>query len=145
MEKSKRMAKKTCCFAKTFLKKTQELIEISQVNFKIMQMKNKLERKLVKIGHAVYKKQKDEGIESLKNCLDKEIFRNYCEEIDGIYEEIDDLEEELRELKKEGICVVEYEKELEKKACICDGEKESLKCCNDENKSKTHNFNGKEN
>lgn len=133
MEKSKKVARKTCCFAKTFFKKTQELIEVSQINIKIMQLKNKLERKLVKIGHSVYKKQKDEGLEGLKKCLEKDIFIEFCKEIDSIYDEIEKLEEELSEIKKDSICIMEYEKKLERKECGCgkhkdyEGHKENCK------------------
>ena len=127
MENSKKICRKTTCFAKSFFKKTQELIEISQINLKIMQLKNKLERKMVKLGNSIYKKQKEDGVDGLNECLNGDVFSCYCKEIDEIYEEIEKLEEELKEIKKDSICVMEYEKKLEKKACLCEHKKNKEK------------------
>lgn len=107
--------KKTCGVAKTVLKKTQELFEISQLNVKIMQRKNKIERKFVKIGYCMFNKQKKEGFESLKGEIENEEFKNMCEEINSLYKEIEKLECERDEIKR----FVKKNKDCNKK-CDCE-------------------------
>ncbi len=100
MAKSKGFVKKTCCIAKTVMKKTQELFEISQLNVKIMQLKNKIERKFVKIGYCLYSKQNKDGFESLKDEIENEKFKDICKEIEEMYAKIEQYECELAEIKR---------------------------------------------
>lgn len=118
MDKSKTVIKKTRCVAMNIFKKTQKLFEISQNNIRIMQLKNKLERKYVKIGYSVYNKLRKDGIEKLKDNLGTDCFKKCCEEIDELNKEIKKTEKELDELKNDLKCCVEEAKEcFEKKLC----------------------------
>ena len=101
MNKSKTVMKKTRCVAMNIFKKTQKLLEISQNSIKILQLKNKLERKYVKIGYSVYNKLRKDGIEELKNNLEINSFKMCCEEIDELTHEIKKIEKETDELKDE--------------------------------------------
>ena len=107
--------KKTCGVAKTVFKKTQELFEISQLNVKIMQRKNKIERKFVKIGYCMFNKQRKEGLEALKVEIENEEFKNICSEIELLYSEIEKLESERDEIKR----FVKKNKDCNKK-CECE-------------------------
>ena len=102
MEKTKGMMKKTCKMAKNVIKKTQELFELSQINMKIISYKNKIERKFVKIGYCVYKKQEKSGLSALSEEIVNEKFKLLCEEIKKLYKKIAELEEERNEIK--GCC-----------------------------------------
>ena len=116
MSNNNGFVKKTCGLAKTVIKKTQELFEVSQLNVKIMQRKNKIERKFVKIGYCMFNKQKKEGLEALKNEIENEKFKELCEEIDLLYKEIEKLECERDEIKR----FIKKDKECEKKG-DCEG------------------------
>lgn len=96
----KKIMRKTCNFAKTVVKKTQEIFEISQLKFKIMQVKNKIERKYVKIGYFVYNKQKTDGFKVLKEEIENEKFKNVCKELDQLYAKLRKLELECDEIKR---------------------------------------------
>ena len=111
MNKSETVMKKTRCVAMNIFKKTQKLFEISQNNIKILQLKNKLERKYVKIGYSVYNKLRKDGIEKLKNNLETENFKICCREIDELNSEINKIEKELVELKNEMKCYMQEAKE----------------------------------
>ncbi len=107
MNKSKTVMEKTRCVAMNILKKTQKLFEISQNNIKIMQLKNKLEKKYVKIGYSVYNKLRKDGLEKLKSNLESDNFKMCCREIDELNGEIKKIEKELDELKNEMKCYME--------------------------------------
>ncbi len=125
MNKSKTVMKKTRCVAMNIFKKTQKLFEISQNNIKILQLKNKLERKYVKIGYSVYNRLRKDGIEKLKNNLETDSFKVCCKEIDELNIEIKKIEKELDELKNEIKCYMEEAKDCiedrlnEKKGKLC--------------------------
>ena len=97
--KDRKIMRKTCSFAKAVVRKTQELFEISQLKIKIIQIKNKIERKYVRIGYFLYNKQKTDGFETLKEEIENEKFKNVCKEIDELYQKLEKLEEECSELK----------------------------------------------
>lgn len=111
MNKSKTVMKKTRCVAMSIFKKTQKLFEISQNNIKILQLKNKLERKYVKIGYSVYNKLRKDGLEKLKDNLETDSFKMCCKEIDELNNEIRKIEKELDELKKEMKCYMQEAKD----------------------------------
>ena len=91
---------KTCKLAKNMVSKTQKVFEISQLNLKIVQIKNKIERKYVKIGYCIYKKQKQQGFDKIKDVAENEKFKLICQEIDKLYEKLHDIEDELEELRR---------------------------------------------
>lgn len=95
----KKLMKKTCGFAKAVVKKTQEIFEISQLKIKMVQIKNKIERKLVRIGYFVYIQQKNQDFEVLKEKMENEKFLNFCREIDGLYAKLKKLEADYAEIK----------------------------------------------
>ncbi len=111
MNKTKTVMKKTRCVAKNIFKKTQKLFEISQNNIKILQLKNKLERKYVKIGYSVYNKLRKDGMEKLKNNLETDSFKACCREIDELNAEIKKIEKELEEMKNEVKCYMDEAKD----------------------------------
>lgn len=96
----KKIMRKTCGFARAVVRKTQEIFEISQLKFKMIQVKNRIERKYVRIGFFVYNKQKNDGFEILKEELEGEKFKNVCDEIDELYDRLKKLESEYNEIKK---------------------------------------------
>ena len=104
MNESNDMIKKTCGFAKNLLKKTQEMLEISHINFKILQLKGRIERKYVKIGYFIYNNQKSIGLERLTYESQTDRLKNICCEIDELYDSIKKLKKELNEIKKYDYC-----------------------------------------
>ena len=118
MAKSNSFFKKTQTIAKTVVQKTQELIEYSQLSLKIMKVKNKIERKYVKIGYCLYNKQRKDGIEKLKAELENEKFISICKDIDYLYKELKSLkcecEDLKRNVKKDCNCLLNCEKSDEK-------------------------------
>lgn len=111
MNKSKTVMKKTRSVAMDIFKKAQKLFEISQNNIKILQLKNKLERKYVKIGYSVYNKLRKDGLEKLKDNLGTDSFKMCCKEIDELNNGIKKIEKELDELKNEMKCYIEETKD----------------------------------
>ncbi len=91
---------KTCKLAKNVVSKTQKVFEISQLNLKIIQIKNKIERKYVKIGYCIYNKQREEGLDKIKYLAENEKFKLICKEIDKLYEKLHKTEEELEEIRR---------------------------------------------
>lgn len=118
MTRSNSFLKKTQTIAKTVVQKTQELIEYSQLSLKIMKVKNKIERKYVKIGYCLYNKQRKDGIEKLKAELENEKFISICKDIDYLYKELKNLkcecEDLKRNVKKDCNCLLNCEKSGEK-------------------------------
>lgn len=99
MKKNNGVIKKTCKVAKNVIKKTQELFELSQINMKIIGYKNKIERKFVKIGYCVYKKQEKHGIAALRETGGEKL-KIICDEIKKLYDKIHELEKEREEIKR---------------------------------------------
>lgn len=114
MCKSKKLMRKTCCFAKNIVRKTQELFEISQLNLKMMQIKNKIERKLVIVGYYIYDNRKKEGFYEPKRENENEKLKLIFNEIDELYKKLDFLKREADELKsyvkKNEICMTNCKK-----------------------------------
>ena len=104
MSENNDMVKKTCGIAKNLLKKTQEVLEMSHINLKILKLKNRIERKYVKIGYFVYNKQKNFGFEKMKYELETDDLKNICGEIERLYKNIEKLKKELSEIKKCNYC-----------------------------------------
>lgn len=108
----KQIMKKTCSMAKSMIKKAQELFEITQINMKIIQLKNKIERRFVKIGCGIYtarkqayKEEKEYGNETTTDktntiLKENENYEYIYKEIDELYEKITKLEEERTEIKR---------------------------------------------
>lgn len=116
----KKFMKKTCGIAKAVVKKTQEIFEVSQLKIKMIQIKNKIERKYVKIGYFVYNKQKNNGLKDLKEELEKEKFKDFCKEIDELYVDLKKLEVEYAEIKS---CIKKEQNNCLKK-CGCEQKEE---------------------
>ncbi len=118
MAHSNSFLKKTQTIAKTVVQKTQDLIEYSQLSLKIMKVKNKIERKYLKIGYCLYNKQRKDGIEKLKAELENEKFIGICKDIDYLYKELKNLkcecEDLKRNVKKDCNCLLNCEKTSEK-------------------------------
>lgn len=100
MRRNKGVIKKTCKVAKNVIKKTQELFELSQINMKIIGYKNKIERKFVKIGYCIYKKQEKSGLSSLREEIGGDRFKIICDDIKKLYNKIYELEKEREEIKR---------------------------------------------
>lgn len=129
----KKIIKKTCGFAKSVLRKTQEIFEISQLKFKMIQIKNRIERKYVKIGYFAYVRQKKEGLSGLKEEIEQKKFINVFKELDKLYFELNKLEDEYAEIKS----YVKNQEGKTLKECVCKGERyKKEKDIDDENNSK---------
>ena len=89
-------------FAKSAEKKTQDLVEISQLKWKMSKLKSKIERKYTKIGSLTYFHQKNvhsDGCELFRSKI-----KTICEEIDDLFLQLQYTECEYDEIKKNSCC-----------------------------------------
>ena len=89
-------------FAKSAEKKTQELIEISQLKWKMAKLKSKIERKYTKIGSMTYSHQKNIKLDCCE--LFKSKINAICQEIDDLFLQLKCAECEYDEIKKKSLC-----------------------------------------
>ena len=89
-------------FAKSAEKKTQELIEISQLKWKMAKLKSKIERKYTKIGSITYTNQKNMNLDCCE--LFKSKIKAICQEIDDLFLQLKCAECEYDEIKKKSLC-----------------------------------------
>ena len=88
-------------FAKTAEKKTQDIIEISQLKWKIAKVKSKVERKYEKLGLLTYLNYKngDEDNTDIFNAKAAEI----CDEIEELFCDLRKIEQEYAEIKEKSV------------------------------------------
>ncbi len=89
-------------FAKSAEKKTQQLIEISQLKWKMAKLKSKIERKYTKIGSITYSHQKNMKMDCCE--LFKSKINAICQEIDDLFLQLKCAECEYDEIKKKSLC-----------------------------------------
>lgn len=93
MSNAKSFFKKTCKFTNVALKKAQGLIEMSQINLRISNLKGKIERKCAIIGALVVSK---------KNGGSKKLTVEQCDEkIEKLCNDIETLRQKLKKAKNE--------------------------------------------
>ena len=95
MENSTSFKKKTCCLAKMLVNKTKKVVEISQLKFKMGQVRSKIERKFACIGSKMYRNHKEAN--ELNSNVDE--FKDVCEEIDKLYVELNEIQRELESIR----------------------------------------------
>lgn len=89
---------KVSVFAKSAEKKTQDVIEISQLKWKIVKIKSKIERKYEKLGSLTYLNYKngdDENVSVFNSKVEK-----ICEEIEELFSALKKTEQEYAEIKE---------------------------------------------
>lgn len=89
---------KLSVFAKSAEKKTQDVIEISQLKWKIVKLKSKIERKYEKLGSLTYLNYKSDGDEN--NSVFNSRVKQICEEIEELFLTLRKTEEEYAEIKE---------------------------------------------
>ena len=93
MSNSKSFFKKTCMLTNVALKKAQGLIEMSQINLKISNLKSKIERKCAVIGALTISK---------RNGGSKKLTTEQCDEkIEKLCQDIEKLRKKLKKSKNE--------------------------------------------
>ena len=85
-------------FAKSAEKKAQEAIEISQLKWKIVKLKSKIEHKYEKLGSLTYLNYKSD-IKEDGNVFDSKV-KQICDEIEELFLELRKIEEEYAEMKE---------------------------------------------
>ncbi len=85
-------------FAKSAEKKAQEAIEISQLKWKIVKLKSRIERKYEKLGSLTYLNYKSD-IKEDSNVFDSKV-KQICDEIEELFLELRKIEEEYAEMKE---------------------------------------------
>ncbi len=86
-------------FAKTAEKKTQDIIEISQLKWKIAKVKSKIERKYEKLGSLTYLNYKN-GDEDNTDAFNTKV-AEICDEIEELFCDLRKIEQEYAEIKEE--------------------------------------------
>lgn len=122
MSKSKSFFKKTRSFTNRAVRKTQNLLEISKLNFRISSLKSKIERKCSIIGALIVSQKKG----SLKKLSESE-----CnEKIDKLCGDVEKLKCKIRKSKAE---IKEIKQHMKKCSCYDDCEDCEEACfCDDE-------------
>lgn len=90
-------------FAKTAEKKTQDVIEISQLKWKIVKIKSKIERKYEKLGSLTYLNYKN-GDEENVDVFNSKV-AEICDEIEELFFTLRKLEQEYAEIKEKPTCL----------------------------------------
>ncbi len=85
-------------FAKTAEKKTQDVIEISQLKWKIVKIKSKIERKYEKLGSFTYLNYKN-GDEENVDVFNSKV-AEICDEIEELFSTLRKIEQEYAEIKE---------------------------------------------
>lgn len=85
-------------FTKTAEKKTQDIIEISQLKWKISKIKSKIERKYEKLGSLTYLNYKN-GDEENVDVFNSKV-TEICDEIEELFSTLRKLEQEYTEIKE---------------------------------------------
>ncbi len=89
---------KISVFAKSAEKKAQDAIEISQLKWKIVKLKSKIERKYEKLGSLTYLNYKSDVKED-SSVFDSRV-KQICDEIEKLFLKLRKIEEEYAEMKE---------------------------------------------
>lgn len=121
MGKSKLLFKKTRRFTNTALKKAQNLVEMSQINFKISSLKCKVERKCAVIGALVVSKKS--GVKKFTPSQCDEKIEKLCKDVEKLRQKIRSARDEADEIQRHM-----------KNCSFCDDCKKSDECddCDDD-------------
>lgn len=90
-------------FAKSAEKKTQDVIEISQLKWKIVKLKSRIERKYEKLGSLTYFNYKN-GDNEGASVFDSRV-EQICGEIDELFSTLRETEQEYAEIKEKPTCL----------------------------------------
>lgn len=89
---------KISVFAKSAEKKTQDVIEMSRLKWKIVKLKSKIERKYEKLGLLTYLNYKNDVKED-SSASDSKV-KQVCDGIEKLFLKLRKIEEEYAEMKE---------------------------------------------